>query len=151
MVPVWPGRGTHLTQNPVAGQTILAVFPVGEDRSVLETIFGQTDWQVQFARNLEEARAVLGGCAVAVILSEGSLPGGHTWKDLLAELQSMPRPLIVADRMADDRLWAEVLNLGGYDLLMKPFNAGEVLRTVRLACGWPPDPQEPAAPRPEPS
>ena len=146
-------RETHVTQNPVAGQNILAVFPGGEDRSALERILGQAEWQVRFAGNLEEAQAVLRGCAIAVVLSEGCLPGGHTWKDLLAELQSMPigRPLIVADRMADDRLWAEVLNLGGYDLLMKPFNAREVLRTVRLACGWPPDLQEPAAARPEAS
>jgi len=40
----------------------------------------------------------------------------------------------VADRLADDRLWAEVLNLGAYDLLIKPFDTQEVLRTVGLAC-----------------
>jgi hypothetical protein len=30
-------------------------------------------------------------------------------------------------------LWAEVLNLGGYDLLMKPFEEAEVYRVVGLA------------------
>lgn len=74
--------------------------------------------------------------AVAVVVSESRLPDGRTWKDLLAELQALPdpRPLIVADRLADERLWAEVLNLGGYDLLMKPFDAREVIHTVGVAC-----------------
>jgi len=39
----------------------------------------------------------------------------------------------VADRLADDALWAGVLNLGGYDVLAKPFNAKEVLHAVTAA------------------
>ena len=42
-------------------------------------------------------------------------------------------PLIVADHLGDERLWAEVLNLGCYDLLLKPFEAKEVLRVVSAA------------------
>jgi len=37
----------------------------------------------------------------------------------------MPK-FVVASQRADGRLWAEVLNLGGYDLLMKPLDADEV-------------------------
>jgi FixJ family two-component response regulator len=36
--------------------------------------------------------------------------------------------------LADDRLWAEVLNMGGYDLLMKPFDEREVLHAASMAC-----------------
>jgi DNA-binding NtrC family response regulator len=119
----------------MAEQTILAVFPVGEDRSALETILGQSDWQLQFAETFQEAQTHLRTSPVGVVISEGRLPGGRTWKDLLGELQKLPdpRPLIVADRLADDRLWAEVLNLGGYDLLTKPFNTREVLHAVTTA------------------
>jgi hypothetical protein len=39
----------------------------------------------------------------------------------------------VSSRVADDRLWAEVLNLGGYDLLTNPFAPAEVSRVVDLA------------------
>jgi DNA-binding NtrC family response regulator len=111
-----------VAQNSVAGQTILAVFPVGEDRTALDKIFGKADWRVQFAGSLEEAQAARHECAVAVVISQSRLPDGHTWKDLLHDLQSMPEPppLVVADRLADDRLWAEVLNLGVYDLLTMP-------------------------------
>ena len=34
---------------------------------------------------------------------------------------------------ADDRLWAEVLSLGGYNVLPKPFKTDEVFREVGLA------------------
>ncbi len=119
----------------MAEQTILAVFPVGEDRSALEIILRQSDWQLQFAETFQEAQTLLRTSPVGVVISEGRLPDGRTWKDLLGELQELPnpRPLIVADRLADDRLWAEVLNLGGYDLLMKPFNTREVLHAVTTA------------------
>jgi hypothetical protein len=46
---------------------------------------------------------------------------------------SAPPKLIVSSRLADHRLWAEVLNLGGFDLLMTPFENEEVLRVTRAA------------------
>jgi FixJ family two-component response regulator len=69
-----------------------------------------------------------------VILCEEILCDG-TWKDLLLLTQEMPVPhnLIVTASNADDRLWAEVLNLGAYDVLQKPFRAQEVFRTIGLA------------------
>lgn len=58
-----------------------------------------------------------------------------SWKSLLAALDQLPdRPLlVVTSRLADEHLWAEVLNLGGYDVLMKPFDPQEVVRVISLA------------------
>jgi FixJ family two-component response regulator len=39
----------------------------------------------------------------------------------------------VTSRLADEYLWAEVLNLGGYDVLAKPLDKQEVSRTLNLA------------------
>src|ERR1019366_5350356 len=36
-------------------------------------------------------------------------------------------------RLADERLWAEVLNLGWYDVLATPFDADEVYRVMSYA------------------
>jgi hypothetical protein len=36
-------------------------------------------------------------------------------------------------RHADERLWAEVLNLGGYDVLRAPFQVPEVVEAVKAA------------------
>lgn len=72
---------------------------------------------------------------VGVVISDSRLSDGHCWKDLLGEIQAMegPPPLVVADRLADEHLWAEVLNLGAYDLLAKPFDAREVRHAVEAA------------------
>jgi DNA-binding response OmpR family regulator len=45
-----------------------------------------------------------------------------------------PPKLIVTSRLADERLWSEVLNLGGFDVLAQPFNPREALRCIGEAC-----------------
>ncbi|MBZ5625764.1 MAG: hypothetical protein LAQ69_44800 [Acidobacteriia bacterium] len=74
--------------------------------------------------------------SIGTVISESYFSDGHSWKDLLHEIQDLvnPPPLIVADRLADERLWAEVLNVGAYDLLIKPFDDAELLRVVSMAC-----------------
>jgi hypothetical protein len=71
---------------------------------------------------------------VPVIVCECDFRGGN-WKLLLDKVRMLPRPprLIVASRFADERLWAEVLNLGGHDVLATPFDADEVHRVVSYA------------------
>ena len=55
-----------------------------------------------------------------------------TWKEVLEELRTLLDPplLIVTSSFADERLWAEVLNLGGYNVLAQPFDSREVFRVV---------------------
>ena len=45
-------------------------------------------------------------------------------------------PLVVTSRLADDYLWSEVLNLGGWDVLAKPFRQQEVLYVLDSACAF---------------
>jgi len=123
-----------MARHSLAIQTVLAVFHEDQDRQTINTIL-EPCCKVIFARNVHEAWAVLQSERVAVVISDARFPGG-TWKDLLLKLQQSahPQPLVVADRLADCQLWSEVLNLGGYDLLLKPFDSHEVLRTLTLAC-----------------
>jgi DNA-binding response OmpR family regulator len=71
---------------------------------------------------------------VSVILCERDLMPG-TWIDILKHIQPTPHPpyLIVTSKFADERLWLEALNLGAWDVLAKPFDRSEVIRTVKLA------------------
>jgi DNA-binding response OmpR family regulator len=47
---------------------------------------------------------------------------------------SRPAPvLVVTSNVADESLWAEVLNLGGYDVLAQPFDGEEVARVIGSA------------------
>ena len=69
-----------------------------------------------------------------VVCDSDSTP--QAWKQLLrVYAHSAAAPLvIVASRLADERLWAEALNLGAYDVLAKPFDKVELTRAVCLAC-----------------
>jgi len=151
-----------VAEKPITNQTIVGVFPVGEDRTSLIDIFSRSKWELQFTCTLRETGAAL-SVSPGVVISEAQLPDGHSWSDLLYEMQKMecPPPLIVADRLADEHMWAEVLNLGGHDLLAKPFDAKEVLHAVSTACRRTENEQEMArirkpglpnlAPSPEPT
>lgn len=67
----------------------------------------------------------------AVVICERDLPDGN-WKAVLGTCEALSHPpiVLVVSRHADENLWAEVLNLGGYDVLLKPFDRGEVTRVI---------------------
>jgi DNA-binding response OmpR family regulator len=125
-----------VAEKPIANPTILAVLAAQEDRASLVSIFAHSNWKLRFICVFAHIQTELSKSPVGVVISEACLPDGHCWTDLLHEIQKMeaPPPLIVADRLADERLWAEVLNLGAYDLLAKPFDGKEVWHAVTTAC-----------------
>lgn len=69
-----------------------------------------------------------------IVISGSELPDG-TWRNALAACQAlnMPPPVVVACRLADEHLWAEVLNLGGFDLIASPLNARELGWIIKSA------------------
>ena len=113
--------------------TILSVSPFREDHDFLQGIFGHSSWSVLPAPDLTIAQRLLHR-GVSVVLCESDLRPG-TWIDVLGQVQRLPvaPSVIVTSRLADDRLWAEALNLGAYDVLANPFERTELLRSVRLA------------------
>jgi DNA-binding response OmpR family regulator len=114
--------------------SVLAVSPAEDDHVLLEHVFSHSNWKFDRVRTCGEARELLSRSGVGVVICGTELPDG-SWRDLLEEVNRRPVPprLIVASSLADDRLWAEVLDLGGYDVLGKPFDANEVIRVVSLA------------------
>lgn len=116
-----------------SGFPLLVVSGDEQDYPSLHRIL-QRDCQLYRAAGRRDALSCIRRFRPWVVVCDQILADGD-WRDLLNDLQGerqMP-PLIVSSRVADDRLWAEVLNLGGYDLLTKPFAATEVSRVVRLA------------------
>lgn len=79
--------------------------------------------------------AALQEAKFGVVVTERDIEGGFCWKDFLRRTHELnPRPrLVVTDPLADDRLWAEVINLGAYDVLVEPFELDEVFRILSLA------------------
>jgi len=119
---------------------VLLVSPNEEDHWALIHIMRPAGWAVDTARTCAEAVQSLAVEAALVVVVERCLPDG-TWKTLLNQLMRMefPPKVIVTSSLADERLWAEVLNLGGFDLLAQPFCATEVLRCVSSACRHSPE------------
>jgi len=114
---------------------IVVIAAVQEDCGALHDILGHLERDVISFTTLREAAGVLG--RASVVLCDAELPDGG-WRDVMRSLGTMADPplLIVAARVADDRLWAEVLNEGGHDVLAKPFRAPEVLHSIVSGCRW---------------
>ena len=112
----------------------LAVSPLPADRARLREILSQGNWELHEASDCCGALALLRNQRVAVLLCERDHSDGN-WEDLLKATARLPDPpnLVVFSRLADEVLWAKVLNLGGFDVLITPFDPEEVLRVIFAA------------------
>lgn len=90
---------------------------------------------LEHVESLRKARISVEKDEYDVILTEAVLQDGN-WVDVLHMARGIPREVqvIVTDRQADSRFWAEALNLGAYDLVTQPFYEPEVRRILYNAC-----------------
>jgi DNA-binding NtrC family response regulator len=114
---------------------VLFVSPHPDDVKIVSRMLESVHIQCEHASSLRETRSRLAGEAYGAILTAANLPDGD-WKDVLNVTFDLGVSLavIVTHRIADDRFWAEVLNLGCYDMLAQPFDTREVQRILALAC-----------------
>jgi len=130
--------------HPTGCVPVSAVSPIDEDAVVLECIVSDSGWtedagckwRLMASRTLAPAVTILRQShepIPGVVCERDLLPG--SWVDLLEQLTLLPDPpiLVVTSRLADGRLWAEALNRGAYDVLAKPFDGTEVIRTLNSA------------------
>jgi len=127
---------------PMGVVTLLSVGLIEEDHASLADILKYSEcdqraagrWKLNACSNLPAALAALRKDRVPVVVCETDLQPG-TWKEVLEELRTLPDPpfLIVTSKFADERLWAEALNLGAWDVLAQPFDNMEVTRIVNMA------------------
>jgi DNA-binding response OmpR family regulator len=134
---------------PAPRQTSLSALSVGlsePDSSLLHEIFRKAGWRLFTVRERRRALSCLARNPVHVVITEKELPDWN-WKGVLGDLRRLESPpqLIVTSRDADERLWAEALNVGAYDVLAQPFNRDEVERVIASAR------RHFAAPPPQPS
>jgi DNA-binding NtrC family response regulator len=110
--------------------------PFAEDHNSLRRIFSHSNWTLLSATNTQDALDQLQAGSVTLVLCEDRLRDG-SWTDFLAALEQLPSPpvLIVVSRLATDHLWKEAIDRGAFDVLPKPFDMMEVLRTVAAAAG----------------
>ena len=114
---------------------MVSVSECRSDQQALRRIVSATPWRLATAGTCRRALEILSNAGVGAVFCDSLLPDG-TWKDLLdavSRLDAAPL-LVVTSRLADELLWAEVLNLGGYDVIVKPYRAVEVREA--LASIW---------------
>jgi DNA-binding response OmpR family regulator len=104
------------------------------DRATVRDVFRRLGWRLFEIRDERRALASLKRNPVQVVVAENQ-PSGAGWLRLLENLRNLPAPpqLVVTSRTADDFLWAEVLNRGGFDVLPQPLERDEVERVVAAA------------------
>jgi DNA-binding response OmpR family regulator len=108
------------------------VSPFREDHEVLQAIVEPLKVMMTETCSRRDALVAMANQRFAVMLCEAQL----NWEDILSYLAEVLEPpaLIVTSRM-NERLWAEALNLGCWDVLVKPFDGAEVRRVVTSALG----------------
>jgi DNA-binding response OmpR family regulator len=123
-----------MTKQEVETVSALAVGEFEQDRPLLQEIFQKLGWRLFEARDRRRAMQCLASNPVHVVLAESDMPNWN-WRKVLADIRglSLPPQLIVTSRTADDYLWAEVLNIGGYDVLPQPLARDEVERVIAAA------------------
>lgn len=122
-------------QNISRPVNLLVISPAEADHSFFRGVLGGRQWKVRCARNAPDAWTPLLTACIDVVVVDCEIGDGPNWRDVLGEIQDMGgcQPVVMMSRLADDKLWAEVLNLGGYDLLMKPFDVEETVRVLTMA------------------
>ncbi len=113
---------------------ILLVLPPHRQSGLLK-LLDSKELQVFSVSSLREAEEKLAEAShYDLLLVDAELPDG-SWRDLLQLLQRPSRSIemIVCSRQGDEQLWAEVLQCGGYDLLVEPYDHREVHRIIDSA------------------
>lgn len=121
----------------INSETSVCALLVGDyqdERLRVNEIFQRSGWRLLEASDRQRALYCLDRNAVHVLIVDSDAPKWN-WKRVLRDLHRRRRPpaLVVTSRLADDALWSEVLNLGGYDVLIRPLAAEEVERVIAAA------------------
>ena len=130
-------------RRPASPAVVVLASPYARDREYLREFINSNQVRVVEAQTYREALAAMSCTGANLIVCDESL----RWRDILGYMAEScyPSRLVVLAASPTPVMVAEVLNLGGYDVLAKPFCEPEVrwvLGTQAL---------DPRAPKHEPS
>ena len=123
-------------ETPLADDAIpvLAVIPDRPDRQYLDEIACRAHWSLEFVPTLDSGKEALRHAVKPVIICDRDLPGCH-WRQAIEVLvASAPGSVVLlASSHDEESLWEEVVRVGGYDVLRKPFDFDRVTHKVHFA------------------
>lgn len=103
------------------------------DYRTLRQVAGLVSQSVVCSHDVRQARKTMHWRHPEIVVCETSSSDSGNWQELLEDADAAHSVVVVASRHADERLWAEVLNLGGFDVLSLPFDCDELLRSLSAA------------------
>jgi DNA-binding response OmpR family regulator len=117
-----------------ANGAVLSAGHTPEDRASLERILRGSGWVFLATQTLASSLRILRERTVSIVICDDDLFPG-TWREMLKHLAVLDDPplLLVTARQADERLWAEALNLGACDVLATPLDVMEAIRIIDMA------------------
>lgn len=113
---------------------VLAVTAASAGRRLLQ-LLEENGLKVFVASGAEEAKQKLSSLpSCELLLVDAELPDG-SWRDLLEHVIAARKDceVIVCSRSGDERLWAEVLQCGAFDLIAENCEDREIARVVSCA------------------
>jgi DNA-binding NtrC family response regulator len=103
------------------------------DFRTLREVAGRLSQSVVPCAGVQEARRAIRWHAPKIVVCEAQARDSGNWQELLEDAQAAQSLMLVVSRHADERLWAEVLNLGGFAVLSLPFDRHELRRALSSA------------------
>ena len=114
---------------------LLVMSPERRDR--LTRFVTDGDVEIVHADGVAEAHSKLSGPAAFDLAFVDSELRDGSWRDLLRMVLARRThcEVVVCARCGDERLWAEVIQCGAFDLIPEPMERQEVVRIMRSALG----------------
>jgi len=112
---------------------VLVIVP-SPRRLRLLTILERNGMETAAAGDFRDGQLKLQEQSFDLLFVDADLPGGP-WHRLLPAVVASGKSceVIVCSRCGDERLWAEVIQCGAFDLLPEPIERHEVLRIIQSA------------------
>jgi DNA-binding response OmpR family regulator len=98
------------------------------------SLLARAEWTLITQATLASTFSMLREISIPIVVCDCDFMP-DAWRETLEHISGLPDPplVIVTSRLADERLWAEALNVGAFDVLVKPFDPTEVIRILSLA------------------
>ncbi len=128
-------RGSFSRSPCNSGGSVLLASERDDDYQTLQTHLQNTKWSVVQALSLSVAAKFCDGAVSPVVLVDRHFQRTN-WRatvSLLLNLRAANPCLILLSDVLDPYLWSEVIKLGGFDVLARPLECNEVLRTLAFA------------------
>jgi putative two-component system response regulator len=121
---------------------LLVISASAREQNAIRVIAMRHGWKLLLADSVSSALTLLALEPAALILCDRDLPDVE-WRDMFRTLLAAAEGqcVILVSPVTDDYLWQAVIEVGGYDVLSKPFQEEKVVTVVHGAClyrkaGW---------------